>query len=273
MRADSWIARARRRGRTRGGETTVGFGTACLVATLVPWLGPPAAPSPLPPEGTAPFETSGDPDGPEPRPVKPFGDGPARHDDALDPKTTSMVRVDVLAGAVWRIKAVDTIMTTSVEYGRMHGFSAAFVTSLIVASERNVVRVLDTPIGVGAVARGRLRNHPGYASVGLTAGILLHRAATPDSGVQHRVDPDFTLPIRFAWSVAGVAGPSLSIVQGYSVRRRVYEVRGADVWVRHAYRIGISLGLHLDVVPKRKHRRRSRRRRRARTATHHRSSP
>jgi hypothetical protein len=226
---------------------------------------PPA--SPLPSDGAIPLavpsSTRDDPPGsPPPEGVLPLGVGPAPiAREPLDPALTRLVRVDFMVGPVWRIRPVDTMLTTSVEVGRMRGFSATFHTSMIVVSQRNFVRAFDFPIGFGAVARGRLRNKPLYGSVGLTAGILVHRAATgpgrndrggvgqgeTDQGVIHRVDPDFRLPIRFAWTLAGL-GASLALIPGYSVRERVYERRGAEVLNRHSFRIGLVLGLHWDLM-------------------------
>lgn len=177
----------------------------------------------------------------------PFGIPERRVERPLDPKATTIARLDVMTGPVWRTRPLDGLFQTSVEIGRMHGFSGSFHTGFIVASDRDSVRALDVPIGVGALARGRLRRRPGFASIGLTAGLLVHRAATDDAGVIHRVDPDFRLPIRFAWTF-GTAGLSVALEQGYSVRNRSYDRRGAEVWARHAYRIGLTVGLHLDFV-------------------------
>ena len=128
----------------------------------------------------------------------------------------------------------------------MQGVSGSFHTSIIIAPDRDFVRAIDLPIGFGAVLRGRLRKRPIYGSVGLSAGILVHRAQTVDQLI-HRVDPDLRLPIRFAWTVARV-GFTLALVQGYSFRNRSYVRRGLPVWERSAYRIGLDLGLHFDVV-------------------------
>lgn len=162
------------------------------------------------------------------------------------PKATLMTRLDVMVGTIWRTRQLDTILGTNLEVGQMHGFSGTFHTELIIATQRDVVAALDVPIGLGAVARGRLRNKPLYGSVGLSAGILVHRAST-GGNVLHRVDPDFRLPIRFAWTIANV-GISVAVVQGYSFRSRTYESRGAVVWQRDAYRVGVMLGLHWDKV-------------------------
>jgi hypothetical protein len=205
----------------------------------------------LPVDGAAPLEpehTGRDAGSQQPEPATPLGEGPPRPvSTPLDRKSTLMTRLDFLVGPVWRLQRVDTMLTTNLEVGQMHGFAGTFHTELIVAiQEDNIVRALDVPIGFGAVARGRLRNKPLYASVGLSAGILVHRAGT-DADVFHRVDPDFRLPIRFAWTIAGL-GISLAVVQGYSIRRRSYERRGVEVWARHPYRVALLIGLHWDKV-------------------------
>jgi len=175
----------------------------------------------------------------------------------LDKKLLRLARVGLVAGPVWRSRQVDTILSTNAEFGRMHGVSASFHTSMIVSTvpgtfftEPVVSRNFDFPIGFGAVLRGRLGERPLYGSVGLSAGILVHRANT-ETGVVHRVDPDVRLPIRLAWTIAG-AGVSLAIVPGYSFRDRFYERRGQRVWERYAIRIGLALGLHWDIPAGRK---------------------
>jgi len=176
----------------------------------------------------------------------PLGMGPQlERPPPLDPKATSLVRVDAMVGSVWRIREADPIIATSVEWGRMHGFSAAFHTEMMVVTDRDFVRALDFPVGVGAIARGRLRNRPLYGSVGLSAGVLVHRAGR-DEGVIRRLDPDFRIPIRLAWTV-GRIGASLAFVAGYSVRNRIYERRGSPVLERRAIRVGLVLGLHWDI--------------------------
>lgn len=224
---------------------------------------PPA--SALPSDGATPLErpaqSHGEPSGPPPAAVLPLGRGPAPiAREPLDPKTTRLVRLDAMLGPVWRIRPLDTMLSTSVEVGAMHGFSAAFHTAMIMVTDRDFVRAFDFPIGFGAVARGRLRNRPLYGSVGLSAGILVHRAATAEQGVIHRVDPDFRLPIRFAWTLADL-GASLALVPGYSVRERTYERRGAEVLNRHSFRIGLLIGLHWDLMAGRAKVRRNDRRR------------
>lgn len=177
----------------------------------------------------------------------PLGMGPQpERPKPLDPKATSLVRVDAMVGSVWRIREADPTIAASVEWGRMHGFSAAFHTEMLVVTDRDFVRALDFPIGVGAIARGRLRKWPLYGSVGLSAGLLVHRAGRGEE-VFRRVDPDFRIPIRLAWTV-GRIGASLAIVTGYSVRDRIYERRGGPVFERRAIRVGLALGLHWDLT-------------------------
>lgn len=228
-------------------------------------------PSPLPPDGVGALEspslaeqrpgpTSLLHDGTEPLedlpatssepPSTPLGLGPEPERPApLDPKAVRLVRVDAMIGSVWRIREADASISTSVEYGQMHGFSGAFHAEMLVVSDRDFIRALDFPIGVGAIARGRLRKRALYGSIGLTAGVLVHRASR-DEGVIRRVDPDFRVPIRLAWTVRRI-GASLAFVTGYSVRERLYERRGAEVLARQAVRVGLMLGLHWDVTASR----------------------
>jgi hypothetical protein len=234
--------------RARPGEPEPGLPSDGAIPLEGPSPAHPSAPaSPLPPDGANPLDdvepTSAEP----PRLAVPLGMGPApARPEPLDPKATPLVRVDATIGSVWRIRQADPTFATSVEWGRMHGFSAAFHTEMIVVTDRDFVRALDFPVGVGAIARGRLRNRPLYGSVGLSAGILVHRAGR-DEGVIRRVDPDFRVPIRLAWTV-GRIGASLAIVAGYSVRERIYERRGAPVLERSAFRVGLVLGLHWDIT-------------------------
>jgi hypothetical protein len=176
----------------------------------------------------------------------PYGRGRRQRTTSLDPKTTTIARLDLVVGPLWRVRPLDTLMLTSLEVGRTHGFSGSFHTGIIVASGRDLVKAIDLPIGVGAVARGRLRKRPIFGSIGLTAGLLVHRAAT-EAGVIRRVDPDFRVPIRFAWTLATV-GLTVALEQGYSIRARSYDRRGAQVWGRSAYRVGLVVGLHSDFV-------------------------
>ncbi len=225
---------------------------------------PLTSPSRLPNRGVAPLSGRGaEPptDGTTPTLVEqPLGDGPPIQEaDGTPPKNTPMVRVDLRVGPVWRIEEADTLIHTGVEFGRMQGFSASFHTAMIVASDRTFVQAFDFPIGVGALAQGRLANRLMYGSVGLTAGILVHRAST-EQGVVHRVDPDLRVPLRLAWTLAGI-GISFAVVPAYSVRERSYERRGAIVWNRHSFRVGFQVGLHWDRTVGPTHERRKPRRR------------
>ena len=227
-----------------------------------------AAPEPtrrdgLPHRGWDPLEAPA-PDAParEGLPPKqgatPLGKAPPRPPKKpLDKKLLRLARVDLMTGPVWRSRQTDVLLSTSAEFGRMHGFSASFHTSMIVSTIPDTIfmtpvvsRNFDFPIGVGAVLRGRLRERPLYGSVGVSAGILVHRAQT-ETGLVHRVDPDIRVPLRLAWTIAGV-GVSLAIVPGYSFRDRFYERRGQRVWQRYAIRIGAVLGLHWDIPAGRK---------------------
>ncbi|MEM9454745.1 MAG: hypothetical protein AAGF11_11235 [Myxococcota bacterium] len=179
--------------------------------------------------------------------VRPFGVGPPSDEpEPLGPRHQRIVRFDSLIGPTWRIRQMDLMTSLSVEVGPEEGFSATFHTAFIVAPERQLVRALDVPIGFGAVARGQLGDKPVYVSVGLSGGIMVHRAASDGLGVAHRVDPDVRLPLRGAWTIAGV-GVSVAVVPGYSVRSRSYERRGVEVWKRHSVRIGLVFGLHWDI--------------------------
>jgi hypothetical protein len=247
------------------------FAATAIVGPSSEPAAPLDTPQPDPPPGTrrppaaAPFAVSrprqvGEP---EPPVATPFGKGGARGAALpLDPKATRLVRVDLLFGPLWRIRRADTALVTGVEVGRMHGLSGAFNTGMIIVTDREVVLAFDFPINGGVVVRGRARTRPLYASIGLCAGILVHRAKT-EQGLVHRVDPDFRVPIRFAWTIATV-GISVALEQGYSVRHRSYERRGVEVWERHAYRIGFVLGLHSDFMAGRPNVRRSGLRRRVR---------
>lgn len=165
----------------------------------------------------------------------------------LDPSATTMARIDAMVGMVGRIRPVDAILSVGVEVGRMQGLSGSFHTELIVVTDRVGVEALDFPVGAGALWRAKLGQRPLFGSVGLTAGILVHRART-DQGVIRRVDPDFRLPLRMAWTAGRSVGVSVAFVPGYSVRERSYERRGARVWNRHSVRLGLVVGLHWDIV-------------------------
>lgn len=193
-------------------------------------------------------------------PTWPLGSGPEPEPEPLlDPATIRMLRLDYLLGVSWRVEPFDVAMSTSVEYGQMQGFSGSFHAGVLVSPDRGFVEVVDVPLGVGGLYRRRLGSRPLYASVGLTGGILVHRAAT-NLGVVHRVDPDFRLPLRFAWTVGGI-GASVALVPGFSVRERSYERRGILVWNHHSVRVSLLFGLHWDRVVGRGSPGRSKRRR------------
>lgn len=211
----------------------------------------------MPGFGVAPLNTR--PDAPDRRPLSderahplpssvavPFGPGPTLPPpQPPDPRTLRAVRLEVLVGALWRSRATEALVQASVEFGRLQGFSGIVHGGVFVSPDREFVAVNDFPLGAGFVARRRFGSRPLYGSVGLTAGLLVHRAST-DLGVIHRVDPDFQLPLRFAWT-AGQVGLSVALLQGFSVRARSYSRRGVDVWERIPYRIGFAVGLHFDV--------------------------
>ena len=150
------------------------------------------------------------------------------------------------------------MVATDFEFGREQGLSGSFNTSLLVVTDRAFVRSLDVPIGVGALWRAKWPGRTLYGSAGLSVGMLIHRAKS-DGEVTRRVDPDFRLPLRLSWTLAG-AGATLALVPGYSVRTRTYERRGSPVLRRHAVRIGLVLGLHWDFIVGRAESRRSFRR-------------
>lgn len=217
---------------------------------------PSPATSWLPGFGVAPLDAPEDPfrrdGGADPRAsvapptvVAPLGPGPSLTPGRPDPRTLRAVRIELLVGPIWRIRTAETLVLASVEVGRLQGFSGTFHVGMVVAPDRDFVAANDFPIGGGVVARRRLGARSLDGSIGLTAGILVHRAAT-DLGVVHRVDPDFQLPVRFAWT-AGRVGLSVALLQGFSVRTRTYERRGVEVWKRIPYRIGFAIGLHFDI--------------------------
>jgi hypothetical protein len=180
-------------------------------------------------------------------PAAPFGTTPRpKPRGEPDPWTTRIVRVDLTAGPLWRPQQLDAALLTSVEIGAMRGFSGVFATGLLVDPRRTPVAALDAPIGGGALYRGRLARAPVFLSIGLTAGLLVHRAKT-ERGLHHAVDPDLRVPIRFAWTIAKL-GVSVALEQGFSFRDRDYSRRGQVVWAKGAYRIGFTIGLHWDIV-------------------------
>jgi len=200
------------------------------------------------PRPSAPLNNASRPSAPvgSPAVAAPFGPGPTLPPpERPDPRTLRAVRIEFLVGPVWRIRTTEALLQASIEVGRLQGFSGTFQAGMFVAPDRTFVAVNDFPIGAGFVARRRLGRRSLFGSVGLTAGILVHRAAT-DLGVIHRVDPDFQVPLRFGWS-AGRVGLSVALLQGFSVRARSYSRRGVEVWERIPYRIGLAVGLHFDV--------------------------
>ena len=240
----------------------------------------PTKPHPiLSPDGVEPIAEWSQPAqqrlGPPPVIAKPLKDTPIVPVVPPDPRTTRILRLDFMSGPLFRVRELDPTVMMSGELGAMHGFSGSFHTGMIIGFNRDngafgapLVRGFDFPIGVGAVARGRLRNKPLFGSIGLTVGMLVHRAKIEESDeptrVLRQVDPDFRLPIRFAWTIAGI-GISLALEQGYSIRSRSYSRRGAEVWARSAYRIGFTLGLHWDIMAGRTALSRSRRQVRSRS--------
>jgi hypothetical protein len=198
----------------------------------------------LPEGGASPLDRRSAADYPELR--VPFGQGPELPPAPRpDPRLLRLLRLDLMAGPIWRIEKVEAMVTADVEFGRAQGLSAGLHASLIVAPDREFIGVLDAPLGIGAVYRGRLRERSVYGSVGLSAGILVHRART-ESGVLHRVDPDLRLPLKLAFSAQNV-GFTAALVNGFSFRARTYERRGVAVWSRIPYRVGVVLGVHFDV--------------------------
>ncbi|MEZ4380603.1 MAG: hypothetical protein R3A79_04615 [Nannocystaceae bacterium] len=208
--------------------------------------GPSDAALGLPKSGAAPLDRR-DPaaaDFPELR--VPFGAGPELPPAPRPaPRELRLLRLDLMTGPVWRLESTEPTVQGSVEFGRAQGLSAGLFASVIVAPERQFVGVLDAPVGVGPVLRGRLRERSIYGSVGLSAGVMIHRARI-DSGVIHRVDPDLQLPLKVAFTAQNV-GFTLAVLNGFSFRGRTYERRGVTVWSRFPYRVGVALGVHFDV--------------------------
>lgn len=200
------------------------------------WTPSPSGPVSLPTDGLAPL-ARGDARNAsfEPSP------GPERRAS----RWAELVRIELLVGPVWRIRTAEMMSLASVEVGRQRGFSGTVQGGIIVAPDRRVVAVADFPIGAGFVFRHRFGQRSLHGSVGVTAGLLVHRAAT-DLGVIHRVDPDLQLPLRFTWT-AGKVGLSVALLQGLSTRVRTYARRGTEVWHRIPYRIGFAVGIHFDV--------------------------
>lgn len=175
-------------------------------------------------------------------PFPPGEPTPAARD---DPRARRVVRIDLVLGPVWRVKTTELMSLATVEAGRLQGLSGAFHVGVIVAPDRDFVAAIDVPLGGGVVLRRRFGERPIFGSVGVSGGLLIHRAAT-ERGVVHRVDPDLQVPLRLTWT-AGEVGFSLAVVQGFSVRGRTYYRRGAEVWHRIPYRVGLMVGIHFDV--------------------------
>lgn len=190
-----------------------------------------------------------------PKLAAPLGTGPTLTPEQLDPRKLMAYRLELLVGPVWRIRTPEVLALANFEAGRLQGFSGSLHVGVIVAPDRDSVSVLDFPIGAGFVARRHLGRRSLHGSVGLTAGILVHRALT-ERGVIRRVDPDFQLPLKFAWTV-GPVGLSIALVQGFSVRPRTYSRRGIELWHRIPYRVGFAVGIHFAIGEGREKPRRS----------------
>jgi hypothetical protein len=187
--------------------------------------------------------------------VTPLGHRSSPTEERRAPRRIELVRIEVLVGPVWRVRTGELMALAGLEFGRLRGFSGAVQGGIIVAPDREIVAVSDFPIGAGFVYRHRFGRSSLYGSAGLTAGLLVHRAAT-DRGLVHRVDPDFQVPLRLAWTV-GEVGFSFALLQGFSTRVRTYVRRGTEVWHRIPYRIGFAVGIHFDVGVGRSRSRRS----------------
>ncbi|MBL9103389.1 MAG: hypothetical protein JNL82_20755 [Myxococcales bacterium] len=210
-----------------------------------PRYSPPPPPGSLPAWGVVPLDVDLEHRPAPPRVAVPFAPGRPLPVARVDPRTLRIVRLDVLVGPVWRVKTTELMGLVGVEVGRLKGFSGAAHLGVIVAPDRDFVAAFDVPLGGGVVYRHRFGERPIDLSVGLSAGLLIHRAAT-ERGVVHRVDPDLQLPLRLAWT-AGEVGFSVALVQGFSGRARTYSRRGAEVWHRVPYRVGFMVGIHFDV--------------------------
>lgn len=211
----------------------------------IPPVVPPDGIAPLSPEANwTPPSAAGPAAGNSQTPVAPLGEGPPPPPEP-DPRELRVVRPKLVVGMLWRIERAEPLVLASVEFGRLQGLSGSFHTGVIVAPDRDFVSVIDVPIGAGFVARRPLGNRSVFGSVGLSAGMLVHRAGT-NLGVVHRLDPDLQLPLELAWT-PGRVGMSIVVLQGLSLRGRTYERRGAVVWERIPYRVGLAIGLHFDV--------------------------
>lgn len=213
--------------------------TPLPVDGVAPLGGGPSEPAP-PADGAAPPE----PGAPSPAGLQaPLGAGPDEVD--TEPPPRALVRLEILFGMVWRIKTTEPQVLATVEAGRRpQGLAGTFHVGAIIAPDRRFVAAEDYLLGAGFVARRQLGKRSIFGSIGLSAGLLIHRAST-EFGVVRRVDPDLQLPLRFLWDT-GPLGLSVALLQGFSFRTRTYERRGTEIWKRIPYRIGITVGLHFD---------------------------
>ena len=236
-----------------------------IAPQAAPYETPPSRPADGPVEQT-PFEEGGLAGKPSQKPQENDDEESAgkrgrleRPPPPIPDRKDTIVRVSLRFGPVFRVEPIDALLSADATYGRVHGFSGLFHAGFIPprSGDFNPQRVLVTEgaLGAGALLRGRHKTKDLSASVGLTAGIRIHRAHFDDQTL-HRVDPDLRLPIVGSWTIRKI-GLNLALVQGYSFRTREYETRGNAAWRRNAYRIGILVGLHLDLLTKRRDRKRS----------------
>ncbi len=173
-------------------------------------------------------------------------------------RNDTIVRVSLRFGPMFRVRPIDALLSADATYGRVHGFSGLFHAGFVPPRSKDFVTervaVTEGSLGAGALLRGRHATKDLSASVGLTAGIRIHRAHFDDQTL-HRVDPDLRLPLVGSWTIRKI-GLNLALVQGYSFRTREYETRGNAAWRRNAYRIAVLLGLHLDLLTRRRDRKR-----------------
>lgn len=238
------------------------FGLVVAAPQAAPYEEGPARPARGPVEQT-PFE-DGEPEGKPSQKGAPKDEGKSAKEGRLErepppipARTDDIVRISLRFGPVFRVRPVDALLSADTTYGRVQGFSGLFHAGFVPprSRDRRDDRVIATEgsLGAGAALRGRLENKDLSLSLGLTAGLRIHRAHFDDQTV-HRVDPDLRLPIVGAWTIRKV-GLSMALVQGYAFRTREYETRGNAAWRRTAYRISVSIGLHLDLLTKRRNRR------------------
>ncbi len=96
----------------------------------------PTGPDPtgLDDDGASPFEAlagQGTTLAPAPTIAAPFGFHEVPRPDPLDPKRTTIARLDFMVGPLWRTRPLDLFTMTSVEIGGMHGFSGTFHDALL----------------------------------------------------------------------------------------------------------------------------------------------